>query len=38
MQKKIDKMFFVSEIIAFELAVLNCIYYEENTCHRQSIS
>ena len=34
MQKQIDKMFFFSELISFELVVLNCLYEEENTCHR----
>ena len=37
MQKEIEKMLFVFEITASELVVLNCIYYEENTYHRQSI-
>ena len=37
MQKPIDKKFFVSEIIGSELAVLNCLYEEENTCHWQSM-
>ena len=36
MQKPIEKMFFVSEIIGSELGVLNCLYEEDNTCHRQS--
>ena len=37
MQKKMEKKFFLLEIIASELAVLNCLYYEENTCDRHSI-
>ena len=37
MQKPIDKIFFVSEIIGSQLAVLSCLYEEENTCHRQSM-
>ena len=32
---KIQKKFFVSEIIASELVSLNCLYEEEDTCHRQ---
>ena len=37
MKKKIDKKIFVSEIMASELVALNCLYYEENTCHQQTI-
>ena len=37
MQKKIEKKFLVSEIIASEMAALNCLYFEENTCHGQSM-
>ena len=37
MQKKIRKVFFVSEIIASENVAINCLYEEENTCHRQSM-
>ena len=37
MQDKIQKNLFVFEIIASELVVLNCLYYEENTCHQQSM-
>ena len=37
MQKKIEKIFLVSEIIASEMAAVNCIYYEGNTCHGQSM-
>ena len=37
MQKKIQKIFLVSEIIASERAAVNCLYYEGNTCHGQSM-
>ena len=37
MQRKIQKIFLVSEIIASEMAALNCLYYEGNTCHGQSM-
>ena len=37
MQRKIEKIFLVSEIIASEMAAVNCLYYEGNTCHGQSI-
>ena len=37
MQKKFEEYFFFSEPIAHELVVLNSLYYEENTCHRQSM-
>ena len=37
MQKKIEKIFLVSEIIASEMAAVNCLYYEWNTCHGQSM-
>ena len=37
MQKKIEKKFLVSEIIASEMAAVNCLYFEENTCHGQSM-
>ena len=37
MQKKIQKIFFVSEIIASENVAINCFYQEENTCHWQSM-
>ena len=36
-KKKNEKMFFVFEIIASENAAINCLYYEENTCYRQSM-
>ena len=35
MQRKIEKIFLVSEIIASEMAAVNCLYYEGNTCHGQ---
>ena len=37
MQKKIKKKFMVSEITASEMAAVNCLYYERNTCHGQSM-
>ena len=37
MQKKIEKKFLVSEIIASDMAAVNCLYYEEKTCHSQSL-
>ena len=37
MQRKIEKIFLVSEIIASEMAVVNCLYYEGNTCHGKSM-
>ena len=37
MQRKIEKIFLVSEIIATEMAAVNCLYYEGNTCHSQSM-
>ena len=36
MQRKIEKIFLVSEIIASEMAAVNCLYYEGNTCHGRS--
>ena len=36
-QKQIDQMFFVLEVIAPELTILNCLYEEGNICHWQSI-
>ena len=36
MQKKIQKKFLFSEIIASEIAAVNCRYYEGNTCHGKS--
>ena len=37
MERKIQKMFLVSEIIASEMAAVNCLYYEGNTSHDQSM-
>ena len=37
MQRKIEKNFHVSEIIAIEMAAVNCLYYEGNTCHGKSM-
>ena len=37
MQRKIEKIFLFSDIIASEMAAVNCLYYEGNTCHGQSI-
>ena len=37
MQAAIDKKVFIFEIIASELVALNCLYYEENTCHQHSM-
>ena len=36
MPRKIEKIFLVSEIIASEMAAVNCLYYQGNTCHGQS--
>ena len=37
MQKKIEKMFLVSELIAPEMAAVNCLHYEGNTCQGLSM-
>ena len=37
MEQKIQKMFFVSQIIAFELGVANSLNLEQDTCHRHSM-
>ena len=37
MHKNIKKFFFISDINASELVALNCLFEEENTCHRQSM-
>ena len=37
MQKKIEKKFLLSEIIASEMAAVNCLYYEGNTFHGKSM-
>ena len=36
MQRKIQKNFLVSKIIASEMAAVNCLYYKGNTCHGKS--
>ena len=37
MQKKIEQKFLVSQIIASEMAAVNCLYYEGNACHNKSM-
>ena len=37
MQEKIQKKVLVSEIIASEMADVNCLYYEGNACHNKSM-
>ena len=37
MQKKIDKKFLVSQIIASGMAAVNCFYYEGSACHNKSM-
>ena len=37
MQKKIQKKFLVPDIITSEMAAVNCLYYEGNTCHGWSM-
>ena len=37
MQRKIQKKFFLSEIIASDMAAVNCLYYEGNMCRGQSM-
>ena len=37
MQRKIEKIILVSDIIASEVAAVNCLYYEGNTSHGQSM-
>ena len=37
MQRKTEKKFLVSEIIASEMAAVNCLYYEGNICHGRSM-
>ena len=37
MQKEIEKKILASEIIASEMAAVNCLYYEGNTCHDKSM-
>ena len=37
MRRKIVRNFFVFQIIPSEFVALNCLYQEENTCHRNSV-
>ena len=37
MKKKIQKNFFVFEIIESDIVALSCLYQEENTCHWHSV-
>ena len=37
MQKRIEQKFLVSQIIASEMAAVNSLYYEGNTCHGKSM-
>ena len=37
MQQKIQKKLLIFQIIASELVALNCLFYEENTGHQQSM-
>ena len=37
MKKKIERKFFVFEMLASEFVALNCLYQEENTSHRHSV-
>ena len=37
MQRKIQKIFLVSEIIPSVMAPVSCLLYEGNTCHGQSM-
>ena len=37
MLRKIEKIFLVSGIMASEMAAVNCLYYEGNTFHGQSM-
>ena len=36
MQRKIQKNFLFAEIIASEMAAVNCLHYEGNTCQGKS--
>ena len=38
MQRKIQKIFLISEIIASEMAAVNCPYYEGNSRHGQAMA
>ena len=37
MKKKIEKKFFLFNIIPSEFVPLNCLYQEEKTCHRHLV-
>ena len=37
MQKKIEKKFLAPEITASEMAPVNCLSYEGNTCHGKAM-
>ena len=37
MPKKPEKTYFVSETSAFEDVAIICLYWQENTCQRQSM-
>ena len=37
MQKKTQQKFLVSQIIASEMAAVNCLYYEGNAYHNKSM-
>ena len=37
MQKKVEKKCLDSEIVTSEMAAVNCLYYEGNTCYRRSM-
>ena len=37
MKKKLEKKFLISEIMASEMAAVNCLYYEGNTCDGKSM-
>ena len=37
MRKKIQKKLLVFDIMASEMAAVNCLYYEGNTCHGKSM-
>ena len=36
-KKKIQKKFLISEITPYENIAINSLFYEENTCHWQSM-
>ena len=37
MQRKTEKKFYAFEIIASDMAAVNCLYYEGNTCRGKSM-